>query len=296
MYTENDILQGFVDLHVHAGPSLMAREVDAWEMARQAANAGYRAFVVKDHHVPTAPLATIVQRHLGSDVQVFGGMPTNHSVGGLNPAGVEVAIAFGAKVVWLPTVSCLNHKVKHSGHGLKFPGITAKLTAQPEPMVCIDSNGRLIPAAEQVLEVVAQHSEVILATGHGNREEVDAFVRRAAELGVERILVNHPHYMVDATLQDLQAWSALGANIEFNAVLSVPDSKFYCVSISEVVNLMKKLDSEYIVLSSDYGQAGNGSPVKGMATFVRLLLKEGLSERDLERVLIKNPAALIGVV
>ena len=37
---------------------------------------------------------------------------------------------------------------------------------------------------------------MILATGHGSRDEIDALIHTAVERGVQRILVNHPHYMI----------------------------------------------------------------------------------------------------
>jgi hypothetical protein len=145
------------------------------------------------------------------------------------------------------------------------------------------------------LEVVGRHPDVVLATGHGARQEVDAIVRKAANLGIRNILVNHPHYMVDATLEDMRLWQSLGAYIEFTAVVSVPSSKFYCKPVTPLADLMKNLDPQKIILSSDYGQLGNGSPIDGMCTFLELLLGEGIDERNLERMTHENPANLLGV-
>ena len=46
-------LEGVVDIHIHAGPSVANRKVDAYEMLRQAEEAGYAGFLVKDHYVPS---------------------------------------------------------------------------------------------------------------------------------------------------------------------------------------------------------------------------------------------------
>lgn len=53
MSVSREILKGFVDMHVHAGPSIAVRKVDAAEMLFQAEEAGYKAFLVKDHYFPT---------------------------------------------------------------------------------------------------------------------------------------------------------------------------------------------------------------------------------------------------
>jgi hypothetical protein len=296
MESVRDLLKGFVDVHIHAGPSLMVRELDAWDMAVEAAKGEFAAIVIKDHHLPSVGATRIIQDHLGdSTLKVFGSMALNSSVGGLNPKAVEVAIGFGAKVIWMPTVSCKNHIEKHTGHGLKFPSVKQKLAVPEEPLVCIEEGGNLISEAVQVLEVVGQHPEVVLATGHGSREEIDAIVRNASTIGVKRVLVDHPHYMVDATLDDMKSWQSLGAYIEFTAVVSVPSSQFYCKPVASVAELIKNLSNEKLVLSSDYGQAGNGSPVDGMCAFLELLLQEGIEERDLRQMLTENPANLLGL-
>ena len=37
------LLKGVIDIHVHAGPSVAARELDAADMLKEAEAAGYRA-------------------------------------------------------------------------------------------------------------------------------------------------------------------------------------------------------------------------------------------------------------
>src|SRR5512139_3523546 len=228
-----ELLKGAVDVHIHAGPSLMARQVDAWESAQQAIEAELAAIVIKDHHLPSVGAATTVQDHLGGvkKLKVFGSIALNSPVGGLNPKAVEVAIGFGAKVVWLTTVSCKNHLDKHSGHGFKFPPLKKPLTVREEPLRYFDAQGNLIPEAVRVLEVMTEHPDVVLATGHGNRDEIGAIIRKAVSLGLKRILVDHPYYMIEASLEDMKAWQSLGAYIEFTAVTSVPESNLYCIPL-----------------------------------------------------------------
>ena len=58
---------GLIDLHVHAGPSVMPRSVDGVEMLNDAVAAGYSAFVIKDHYFPTMMGAQMIEKHLGRD-------------------------------------------------------------------------------------------------------------------------------------------------------------------------------------------------------------------------------------
>ena len=46
---------------------------------------------------------------------------------------------------------------------------------------------------------------------HGTAREVDAVVRKAVELGVPKICVNHPHFLVNATYEQMREWADLGA-------------------------------------------------------------------------------------
>lgn len=274
----------------------MAREVDVWECAQGAIQANLAAIVIKDHHLPTVGAVKIVQEHLsGKKLKVFGSIALNSPVGGLNPKAVEVAIGFGAKVVWMSTVSCKNHIDKHSGHGFKFPSLKQPLTVREEPLRYFDVHGNLIPEAVRVLEVMAEHPEAVLATGHGNRDEIDAIIRKAASIGLKRILVDHPYYMVGASLADMRTWRSLGAYIEFTAVTSVPSSNLYCVPLADIAGYIKALGPERLILSSDYGQVGNGSPVDGLAAFVEHLLAEGIEEPAIRKMLTENPSQLLNL-
>jgi len=297
MVKDLELLNGAVDLHIHAGPSLMAREVDAWDSAQQAIEANLAAIVIKDHHLPSVGAVSVVRDHLrgASRLQVFGSIALNSPVGGLNPKAVEVAIGFGAKVVWMTTVSCKNHVDKHTGHGFKFPALKKPLTVREEPLRYLDARGNLIPEAVRVLEVMTEHPDVVLATGHGNRDEIDAIIRKAVSLGLKRILVDHPYYMIEASLEDMKAWQSLGAYIEFTAVTSVPASNLYCIPLADIAGYIKALGSERLILSSDYGQVGNGRPVDGLATFAALLLEQGIEEKVLRKVLTENPGRLLNL-
>lgn len=148
----------------------------------------------------------------------------------------------------------------------------------------------------EVLDYLVSHPDVILATGHGSRDEIDALIHAAVERGVQRILVNHPHYMIGASLEDMVAWSRLGAYIELNAVAFVPDSKFHSNEIEEARNIVAAVGLDKIVVDSDYGQNGNGSPVEGLLRFISMLQEAcGLTQEQMEVMTYHNPAWLLGL-
>ena len=118
----------------------------------------------------------------------------------------------------------------------------------------------------------------------------------AVERGVQRIPVNHPHYMIGASLEDMVAWSRLGAYIELNAVAFVPDSKFHSNEIEEARNIVAAVGLDKIVADSDYGQNGNGGPVQGLLRFISMLQGAcGLTQEQMEVMTYHNPAWLLGL-
>jgi Family of unknown function (DUF6282) len=290
------LLEDFVDTHVHAGPTLTVREFNVWQLVAEAEKGGFSAIVLKDHFVPTVPVARAIQEKLGhTGLNVFGSLALNNSVGGINPKAVEIAIGFGAKMIWLPTISAANHRRKHRAPGTKFPVLMKKETVADTPLEVTGADGALTPETEDILNIVADHSDVVLATGHLSREEVDAVVRRCAQLGVNRVLVTHPHFLVDASAEDMRNWQSLGAYMEFTAVISLPSSPIYCRPVEDVAELINSLDVEKIVLSSDLGLKKAGWPIEGMSEFLELLREAGVSSEDLKKMIATNPANLLNL-
>ena len=80
------LLSGAIDMHLHPGTDAFCR-IDALEMARQARQAGMKAIVIKDHFIPTAPIAEMMNR-LVPDFNVFGSICLDYEIGGLNVKAV----------------------------------------------------------------------------------------------------------------------------------------------------------------------------------------------------------------
>ena len=118
------ILQGGIDIHIHAYPDAL---VDTgWDFSReaiQAYDAGMRAVVCKSMLSDTAPMCyfvnQIVDKYAKEKAErgeithhpfnAFGGVVLNWSVGGLNPEAVWVSAKLGAKIIWLPSHDSAHH-------------------------------------------------------------------------------------------------------------------------------------------------------------------------------------------
>ncbi|SMC54257.1 DUF6282 family protein [Papillibacter cinnamivorans] len=288
-----EILKGILDIHVHAGPSIAKREVDAADMLKEAQVAGYRGFLVKDHYFPTMMGTKMVAEHCDNSrgTEIYGALALNNSVGLFNLNAVDVAVNMGARIVYFPTVSSKNHIDHHKG---SFVG-SGKTSVPETPVVYVDEKGVMDPAAVEVLMYLAA-KDVVLGTGHGTAWEIDHLVEKATELGVKRILVNHPQFHIGASYEQMSKWAKMGAYIELNVCVFKSGSKLGTLDDQVISDMLKAVPLERLILDSDMGQSGNGSPVEGMYNFILLLMnKFGLSEKDINLIAKTNPASLLGV-
>ncbi|ETA80898.1 DUF6282 family protein [Youngiibacter fragilis] len=288
-----EILQGVIDIHVHAGPSVANRAVDAAEMLKEAEAAGYAGFLVKDHYFPSMMGTKMIEKHLGNGTcRIFGSMALNNSMGLFNLKALDTARQMDAKMVYFPTVSTKKHIDDHSTGAFVGAG---KSQIAENPVTYVDEEGNLDPAAIEVLEYMASH-DMALGTGHGNIWEVDHLVEKAVELGVKRILVNHPHYNVGATYEQMAKWAKLGAYIELNVCVFKSGSKLGDVDDIVAKQMIDAVGVDRIILDSDLGQANNGSPVEGMYNFMNLLIDQfGVSVEEINKMAKINPAILLGI-
>jgi hypothetical protein len=289
-----DLLTGFVDTHIHAGPGLMPREFDSWELVEHAVKHGFAAVVIKDHHMPSMGLARIIGDHFpGNAINVFGSIALNNTVGGINPQAVETAVNFGAKIVWMPTISAHHHHKKHEAAG--FPNPKHPPRVKDTPIDCLDANDRLKGSLEETLSVIAESSDVVLATGHIGPKEIDAVVTRATELGIRRMIITHPMFLVDAGMYDMKRWVKKGAYLEFTAINSFLESTLYTLPPAKIAEVIKSVGADRVILSSDAGLKGNGKPFENVLKVLELLHEAGVSGNDLRKLVVENPGAVMGL-
>jgi len=287
-------MKGAIDLHVHAGPSVAKRKVDSGEMLLTAQAAGYRAFITKDHYFPSMMGADMVEKHLGNgSTRSFGCICLNNAVGGINLHAVDAACGMGAKIVYMPTVSALNHINHHKKASFVGAG---KLKIPETPIYYLDDQGELLPEVVQVLEYLKEHHpEVVLGTGHGTPEEISKLLDKAVEIGLTKILVNHPFFHIDATVDQMVHWADQGAYIELNAVVFndvEPAAHHLPISIAQEV--LERVGCQRMVLDSDLGQSVYMEPVAGLQKFAGILMETcGLTQEQIHVMLVENPAKLL---
>lgn len=289
-------MNGTIDIHVHAGPSVANRRVDAGDMLLDAIRCGYDGFVSKDHYFPTMMGTDMVTKFLGSgQCRAFGCICLNNSVGGINVRAVDAACAMGAKIVFMPTVSARNHIERHRKTGFTGAG---KLKLPEKPIYYLDEKGELLPEAEELLEyLAAYHPEVTLGTGHGSVPEINKLLERAFALGLKKVLVNHPFFNIGASLEDMVRWAEQGAFIELNAVVfNDVEPAPHHLPFSIVEELFRRVGCERLVIDSDLGQAVYLPPAEGLTKFAGLIQERcGATDEQMSVMLHSNPAWLLGL-
>src|SRR5262250_3117594 len=197
-------LVGAIDLHAHHDPDSYPRDLDGFEVAKLARDRGLRGILLKNHWTETAGLAYLVRKYATPGFEVFGAVTLDTAVGGLNPQAVrylaDVAGGLG-RVVWMPT-----HDSEHE----------VRYNKESRPFVRVSRDGVLVPEANEVIAVVAEH-DFTLATGHVDGDEALLILRAAKAAGVKRLIVTHPMFLPQYTymsLDQLRASIDLGAYVE----------------------------------------------------------------------------------
>ena len=274
------LLAGAIDIHVHTTPDDRPRSVDAIEVARLAHARGMRAIVLKNHYESTAGIAFLV-RKVVPDMQVFGGIDLNLTVGGMNPAAVEhmtkVSGGWG-RIVWMSTFDAEN-QVRYS--------------KEDRPFVRVAQNGALLAEVKSVIAVIAKHG-LVLATGHTSPAEALLLLEEGRRTGVRAMVVTHAmNAPVLMTVEQMQQATRLGAFIEFVGG-SMRDNDADA-RVTRFANAIRAIGPASCILSSDLGQANNPVPPDGFGAFLSALRAKGISESDIARMSKENPARMLGL-
>jgi hypothetical protein len=289
------LLVGAIDLHCHSGPSVMPRELDHVEALQDAASAGMRALLIKDHYYSATPVTELLNRHYGHlGVTLLSGVPLNNALGGFNLYAVDHGIALGARLVWMPTFTAKNH-IDANAKSRGFPHTSMPLL-EPEPLTVLDGEGRLIEAVKPILDHIAKH-DVVLSGGHLHVSEIFPLFEEARRRGVKRLLVNHPTFLIGCTYEDIRQLVAMGAYIEhsFCMFINVERGKPPRFPPEELDALIKAGTVERTILGSDLGQRGRDRPVEGFRSVIETCLDLGYSDADIRRMISLNAAELIGL-
>lgn len=282
---------GVIDMHVHPDPDVFGRSLTDIELATLAKRKGMRGIVIKNHVVTTNDRAATAMQQVPG-IEVWGGIVLNKSVGGLNPSAVEWMHRMSGgrgKVVWLPTFDSDKH--------------IKTLVDKEKSGLVVAVDGKVTPEMDEILKIIAREN-LILATGHVSADEVLVVVKRAKELGVNNILITHGLTNIPGlTMEQAKEVTSLGAMIElcYLQFMTGPTAQYKWmthwdkVDADSVAKAVKEIGADHLVLSTDLGQQGMMTPPDGVENQIAAVKAAGVSDEDIDKMMRKNPAKLLGV-
>jgi hypothetical protein len=291
------LVQGAYDLHVHVAPDVPKRRIDDRSLAQRFAELGLAGFALKSHYTSTAERAQVVSS-LVPEVQVVGALTLNCAVGGMNALAVEIAAREGARIIWMPTV---DSPAETAGKTEPRDGDTVPQWARlqhelrglglsVDAVHVTDSDGRLLPETRDVLRAIARH-DLILATGHLDRDDTFAVVDGALEEDVSHIVVTHPEFPCqNFSLDDQRALAKRGCLLE--RCLSTPLSGK--TDWEHVFDGVRAVGMERSLFSSDCGNPDYPPVEDGLALWADRLLGAGFDEDEVRELIVGQSRRLAG--
>ena len=288
------LLRDALDIHTHLDPDSFGphsnqarRSLDVVDMARRAKSAGMRGFVIKQHYDQTAQLAYLARKAV-PDVEVFGMLCSNRTVGGLNPEAVHhftEVIGGHARIVSMPTWDSEN--------------FVRKSKNPTRPAVAVSRDGALLPETIALIETIAQakirdsDAKLALATGHVSAEEALLVIREARRQGVNVVATHAIGHTIDMTLAQMKEAAGLGAYVEFVAnFLTLERGGF---TAQQYYDAIREIGPAQVIFSSDGGQANRPPPDDLIASAAHQLLELGLTQAELRTMMVDNPATLLSL-
>jgi hypothetical protein len=294
MRVDLELLKEAIDLHLHAGPSVFPRLMDSVETAKKAKESEMRGIVIKHHHTPTVDRSYLVHKAV-PDVEVYGGVTLNYSVGGLNPFAVDSTLKLGGKIVWMPTVDAFNHK-RHFGelgkYGSRLNYDKPSIYNNAEGISILDSEEKMKPQVEQIIDIIDVYESAI-ATSHLSVEESKVLVEKSRRKGVKTIVTHVNFFTSSLSLEDQKWMAEKGAYLELSYSSLSP--VWRSTSIEDVAETIREVGPEHYVLTSDLGQVHNPAPPEGLRIYISMLLERGFDYEDIRLMVKENPEKILGL-
>ncbi|MFP4037131.1 MAG: DUF6282 family protein [Desulfobacteraceae bacterium] len=292
-----DLMIGACDLHIHAGPDVVKRQQDIIDVTRDAAEAGMRALVIKDHNTITADRAALVHKVLGDQVLVLGSIVLNYALGGFNVEAVEKALNMGARIVFMPSMdAALTIEKVHVTGETPWLSPFTRIKDPAQGMTVLDSypdGDRVLPEVQDIVRLIAE-KDAVLDTCHLSARESYYLIRAAKEAGVGRIVVTHPNCSVNLmTVEEQKQLAMEGVYFSYAFLPCMP--LFDRQHPKEIAAMMQAVGPERCLLFSDFGQVFNPPSVEGYKMFLASLLAVGMEAEDLKKAACLNPARLLGL-
>jgi Family of unknown function (DUF6282) len=293
-----------IDMHVHIGPELLRRKYTAEALAAEARREGF-GVVMKNHFIPTTAQVSQVRR-ADDKVPLVGSVALNFGCGGVDDHGVRSALS-GWKtdvtaadpnserfVVWMPTMCCEAHLRCYDRRDLSEAwGIKRQYTrfyAEGTGYTFDSADNNKLAAMRRALQMIRDY-DLVLATGHLDRNETLGVVKLAYEMGIRRIIMTHP--LFQSTELDPETmkrmWEEYGAYSELAFVNLAMDHLTY----EQYLAVIEAVGPQGVILSTDVGQVFSPPVGDALREFFTEFRARGIKEDDIVQMSVLNTNKLL---
>ncbi|HEX9880162.1 MAG TPA: DUF6282 family protein [Candidatus Binatia bacterium] len=209
-------------------------------------------------------------------------------------------IAAGAVAVWMPVAMHANTLSKVGGRKVWWDSTASRHQLTP-PLpweealkvghYLLDPRGNLQPEIRDIIRFVADAGKSFFF-GHATHPEIFAMAEEVEKIGFQRAVVDHPFSpFVDLSVEQMQQFATAGIYLNFtydeiSPLLGVDPFKMY--------QAIRAVGVERAILSSDAGEPLFPNSVEAMRLIRAYMRAYGLSDGEVRRVSVVNPALILG--
>ena len=297
-----DLISHAIDLHFHIGEDILPRRYTVDQLL-DAERGKIRGIALKSHSFPAISGVIAAERQQSDHVALIGSVTLNYFLGGFNPSAIYAAAVMAHRyptIVWFPTVHAENHLIKsHSEYEIPpdwvgDPEFKSRPKAELKAIKVVDWAGNLIGKAKQTLDMM-ERMNCILGTGHLSWQESEVLTGEARRRGLP-VMVTHPMQKdIAMPVEVQQRLAAQGAFIEHCYIMYKDRDHEWDYPPEEIVRQIRAVGVNQVILTSDAGQIRNSSSSESLIEYVRLLEAHGITQAELETMLVHNPRRLLGL-
>jgi hypothetical protein len=293
-----------IDMHVHIGPEFLRRKYSAASLAEEARREGF-GVVMKNHFQPTTGQVSQIRRP-DDEVALVGSVALNFNCGGLDDHGVRAGLSGWKRdvtaadpdqdrfVVWMPTMCCEAHLRCYDRRDISIAwGVKAEYTrfyAEGTGYTLDRHDAGKMAALDRALELIKKH-DLILATGHLDRQETLMLVERAYAMGIRRIIMTHPLFQATELDPETMArmWTRYGAYSELCFSNLAMDHLTY----EQYLAVIEAVGPQGVLLSSDVGQTFSPPVGEALREFFDEFRTRGVKDDAIVQMSVLNPNRLL---
>ncbi len=290
-------LEGRYDNHIHCCPHINKRSLNIYDAIKDAEKEKMAAIGLMDNFSITTGYASLMKAICKNyKVKIFGGLIMEPYAGGVDPDNLQALIKYSYgdfsqvfKFVSFPT------------HHTKFVARQEKRSKEYiKNCFSIGHKKNVNKKILKILDIIAKN-KLVLNVGHLSGSESINLVTLAKNHGVNKILIPANHLSINS-INQLNLIPDIFFEFSYffiSKATKVPlthiDGEKHVIDgleKKELSNLIKKVSSKKVILSSDCGVSILPKPTVGLKSFIREVLTLGFTHNDIDNMTINNPKKL----